>query len=170
MPHYVPLIEFSWTLVMVFITFLVLYLILRKYFFGKVRAFMLAREQKVKDSFDNADAANRMAEERLTDYNQKLAAIEEERREILRAARRQADENAKEIIAKAEEKSSQMILRTEEELRREREKAAYDMRAQIALIAIMAAEKIIEQQLDAEQQHVIIDGVIKQASKAQWKI
>ena len=63
-----------------------------------------------------------------------------------------------------------MILRTEEELRREREKAAYDMRAQIALIAIMAAEKIIEQQLDAEQQHVIIDGVIKQASKAQWKI
>ncbi|MDR1027838.1 MAG: F0F1 ATP synthase subunit B [Clostridiales Family XIII bacterium] len=150
---------------MVLITFVVLYLILKRFFFEKVRTFMLAREQKVKDAFDNADAANRVAEERLSEYNARLADAEQERREILRQAKQEGDETAKEIVSDAEQRANKMITQAEKEIARERLRAIEGMREQISLLAIYAAEKIIEQKLDAAEQQVIIDGVIKQVGE-----
>jgi F-type H+-transporting ATPase subunit b len=97
-----PLIGFSWTIVMVAATFIVLLFILRKFFWGKVRAFMLAREQKIVDAFDNAAETNRVANARLDEYNAKIADVKSERRDMLADAKRQADENAKEIVRQAE--------------------------------------------------------------------
>ncbi|MDR0357336.1 MAG: F0F1 ATP synthase subunit B [Clostridiales Family XIII bacterium] len=168
--HSAPLITLNWTLLMVLVTFLILYLILKKYFFEKVRSFMLAREQKVKDSFDNAESVNRVAEERLADYNEQLANIEEERREILRAAKAQGEDSAREIVDEAERRASLMIAQAESEIERERLHAIETMREQIAILAIIAAEKIIEQKLDAAEQQSIIDNVIRQASERTWKI
>ncbi|MDR1953851.1 MAG: F0F1 ATP synthase subunit B [Clostridiales Family XIII bacterium] len=168
--EFAPLIGFNWTLVMVFITFLVLYLILKKYFFEKVRAFMLAREQKVKDSFDNADSVNRVAEEKLSEYNAKLANAENERREILKQAKQRGDETAREIIVQAEERASQLVAQAQNEIERERLHALDEMQEQVALLAIYAAEKIIEQKLDAAEQQTIIDGIIKQAGAKEWTI
>jgi F-type H+-transporting ATPase subunit b len=152
-------------MLMVLITFVVLYLILKRFFFEKVRTFMLAREQKVKDAFDNADAANRVAEERLSEYNARLADAEQERREILRQAKQEGDETAKEIVSDAEQRANKMITQAEKEIARERLRAIEGMREQISLLAIYAAEKIIEQKLDAAEQQVIIDGVIKQVGE-----
>jgi F-type H+-transporting ATPase subunit b len=163
--HVAPLIELNWTLLMVLITFIVLYLILKKFFFEKVRGFMLAREQKIKDAFDNADAANRVAEERLSEYNAQLADIESERRRILKQAKQQGDETAKEIIAKAEDRASQLIAQAEKEIERERLHAIEGMREQISSLAIYAAEKIIEQKLDAAEQQVVINGVINRMGR-----
>ncbi|MDR0851409.1 MAG: F0F1 ATP synthase subunit B [Clostridiales Family XIII bacterium] len=168
--HSAPLISFNWTLVMVLITFLVLYFILKKFFFEKVRAFMLAREQKVTDAFDNADAVSRVAEERLETYNLKLADIESERREVLREAKLQADENAREIIRNAEAQASKILTQAEKDILREREHALQDMRDQIAMLSIYAAEKILEQKLDAGQQQTIINKALENAGNSNWKI
>jgi F-type H+-transporting ATPase subunit b len=131
---------------------------------------MLAREQKVKDAFDNADSVNRVADERLAEYNAQLAAVENERREILKQAKQQGDENAREIIAEAEGQANKLIAQAEKEIERERLQAIEGMREQISMLAIYAAEKIIEQKLDAAEQQTIIDGVIKQASEQEWRI
>ncbi|MDR2157175.1 MAG: F0F1 ATP synthase subunit B [Clostridiales Family XIII bacterium] len=165
-----PLIGLNWTLLMVLVTFLVLYLVLKKFFFEKVRDFMLAREQKVKDSFDNADAANRIAEEKLAEYNARLARIESERHDILKQAKLQGDETAREIVAEAERQADRLIARAEREIERERLRALEGMREQISLLAVYAAEKIIEQRLDAAEQQTIIDGILRQAGSRQWQI
>ena len=168
--HIAPLIGFDWTFVMILFTFLVLYFVLKKFFFEKVRTFMLAREQKVKDTFDDADSALRVANERLEKYNGKLADIESEHREVLRKAKLQADENAKEIIKNAEEQASGILAKAEKEIAQEKERAMEDMREQIAILALYASEKILEQKIDAEQQQIIIEKAIEDAGKAKWKI
>jgi F-type H+-transporting ATPase subunit b len=154
---------------MVLITFVVLYLILKKYFFQKVRDFMLAREQKVKDSFDSAEAANQIAEGRLAEYNQQLEEIESQRRETLQRAKKDADDLSQNIINEAEEKAAKLINRAQTEIEREKERALADMRQQISLLAVYAAERIIESNLDREGQQAIIDGVLEEASGAAWK-
>ena len=131
---------------------------------------MLAREQKVKDTFDDADSALRVANERLEKYNGKLADIESERREVLRSAKLQADENAKEILKNAEEQASGILAKAEKEIAQEKERAMEDMREQIAILALYASEKILEQKIDAEQQQIIIEKAIEDAGKAKWKI
>jgi F-type H+-transporting ATPase subunit b len=168
--HFAPLISISWTLVMVLITFLVLYLILRKFFFEKLHNFMQARTQKVTDAFDNADAVTRVAEELLAEYNSKLEEIEGERRDVLREAKLQADENAREVLRTAEEQAQKIISRAQAEIINEKERALSDMRDQIAVLSVYAAEKILEQQIDAGQQQLIIDKAIKEAGATNWKI
>jgi F-type H+-transporting ATPase subunit b len=165
-----PLISFDWTFVMILVTFAVLFILLKKFFWDKIRTFMQAREQTIIDGFDNATEANRVANERLEEYNAKIADIKSERRGMLAEAKRQADENAKDIIREAEEKARRIIERTGEQIEAEKERALAEMREQIAMLSIYAAEKIIERQLDREGQQAIIDNVLREAESQAWKI
>jgi F-type H+-transporting ATPase subunit b len=155
---------------MVLVTFIVLYFILKKYLFGRVHDYMQAREQKIIDAFDNAAEANRAAEERLNEYNQKLEGIAKERRELLSAAKLKADEFAQLTVQDAEQKADDLLRAARDEITREKDRALQDMREQVSLLAVYAAEKIIEQKLDAPAQQAIVDGVIEQAGRSEWKI
>lgn len=168
--HYAPLIGFNWTLLMVLITFVLLYFIMKKLFFEKVHNFMVAREQKVKDAFDNAEAVNLQAEERLKSYTEQLAGVEAERRELLRKAKLEADELSQGIVSDAEAKAAELLTRANKEIEREKERALVDMREQIGLLAVYAAEQILKAKIDAGEQQTIINGVIEEAGKAEWKI
>jgi F-type H+-transporting ATPase subunit b len=155
---------------MVFVTFLVLFLIMKKFFFEKIHNFMVEREEKVKTAFDNADSVNEMAETRLREYNDKLKNADTERKAILSEAKNTADENAREIIALAETRAAALITQAQQEIEREKERALVDMREQIAMLSIFAAEKLIEKNLNPSDQHLIIDNVIKEAAESKWKI
>lgn len=165
---HLALIEFTPTLAMNMVTLLVLFLILRKFFFQKVRNFMLAREQKVKDSFDNADKMTAEAESKLEAYNVKLLSIEQERADILKDSKKKADDQAKAIIDEANEKAHRRIMDAEKEIERERSLAMDDMKEQIALLSVYAAEKILEKEINAKEQQNIIDGIIEEAGKTKW--
>jgi F-type H+-transporting ATPase subunit b len=150
-------------------TLLVLYLILKKFFFEKVRAFMQAREQTIKDSFDNADHVNRLADEKLKEYNDLLLEIDAKGREVIKESKQRADARADEIIAEANRKASEILAQAEKEITRERLKAVDDMHEQIVSLALLAAERILEKELDKKSHEALIDGVIKQAGNTQWK-
>jgi len=164
-----PLIGLNWTLVMVLVTFLVLYLILKKFFFEKIHNFMQAREQKVKDQFDNAEAMNNLAEQHLSEYKEKLEDIEIERRTVLKDARASSEERAHEIIKEAHERAAEILRQAEKDAERERHLLAEEMRKEIAMLALYAAEKIIEKELDEKEQVLIIDDIIEQHAGEVWK-
>jgi len=164
-----PLIGFNWTLVMVLVTFFVLYLILKKFFFEKIHNFMQAREQKVKDQFENAEAMNSLAEKHLSEYKTKIDDIEIERRGVLKEARTSAEERAHEIVKEANERAAEIIRQAEKDAERERHLLAEEMRKEIAMLALYAAEKIIEKELDEKEQMLLIDDIIEQHDGEVWK-
>ena len=161
--EHLDLIEFGPTLLMNLFTLLVLYFILKKYFFEKVRAFIQTREQTIKDTFDNADHVNKQAEERLNAYNAQLSDIDSKSRKIIKESKQKADARAEEIIAEANRKSSELMKQAEKDIERERLRAVDDMREHIATLAILAAERILEKELDARSHMAIIDSVIVEA-------
>ena len=123
MDYTTPLISFNWTWVMQLITVLVLFLILKKFFFEKVHNFILKREDTLKDAFDNAESVNRRADEKMENYTRKIAKIEDEGREIIKAAKVKAEAQAKEIIDEANQKAGDMVLVAEKEIEREKMRA-----------------------------------------------
>jgi F-type H+-transporting ATPase subunit b len=167
--EHTALISFGPTLFMNMITLFVLFLILRKFFFEKVRNFMQAREQSVQDAFDNADHVNKLADEKLLEYNNRLAEIDARGREVLRESKQRADVRAQEIIEEANRKSGEMLLLTQNQIESEKLKALDDMKDQIAALAILAAEKILERELDHSGQTAIIDNIIARAGNSEWK-
>ncbi|QOX64561.1 F0F1 ATP synthase subunit B [Anoxybacterium hadale] len=169
MEKYADLIHLDWTLLMVAVNFLILYVILKLFFFKKVHQFMLDRQNAVKDAFDQADRTNLIADEQLAEYKKQLANIENEGREIIKNAKIRAEAQAKEIVDDASRKASEMILQAHRDIERDRLKAVVEMKQQIGGLAIYAAEKIIEKQLDAAGQEDIIQRVIEQAGNSGWQ-
>lgn len=169
MELYAGLIEFNWTLVMIWVTVLVLYLILKRFFFEKVHNFMQERQNTVTRAFDNAERTNLQADEKLATYNKRIADLENEGREIIKNAKIKADAQAKDITDEANRKASEMILQAQREIERERLKAVSEMKQQIAGLAIYAAEKILEKQLEESGQEEIIHRIIEQAGRSEWQ-
>ncbi|WP_051280829.1 F0F1 ATP synthase subunit B [Anaerovorax odorimutans] len=163
------LIEFSWTLPMVAITMIILYLIMKHFFFEKVHNFMLARQNLVVEAFEQADETNRMADEKLLEYNNQIEGLENEGREIIKKAKIKAESQAKVIVDEANKKAGELLLQAEKEIERERLKAINEMRQQITGLAIYAAEKILEKQLQEAGQDEIIEKIIEQAGKSEWQ-
>ena len=166
--YFSDLIEFNWTLVMNWVTVIVLFLILKKFFFEKVYNFIEQRQQTIKDSFENADAVNRKADEKFTAYEKKLANAESEGREIIKNAKIKADKRANEIIKEANQKADDILLKAKNDIEREKAKAIIDMKSQIVTLSLMAAEKIIEKDLELEGQDAFIDKIIEQAGTSEW--
>ena len=154
---------------MVLATFVVLFLVLKKLFFEKIHDFMQAREQKVKDQFDNAEAANNLAEKHLAEYKEKLDNIEIERRGVLKEARTTAEQRAHEIIKEANERAAEILRQAGQDAERERLKLADEMRREIAMLAIYAAEKIIEKEMNEKEQMLLIDEIIEHNDDNTWK-
>ena len=123
----------------------------------------------VKDALDNAEMTNRRADEKMHNYNKRIAGVEEEGREIIREAKQRADAQAADIVAEAQQKASDIIAKAERTIEREKEKAMEDMRQEIAVLAMMAAEKIVEQEIQRVGQEAIVDEVIKQARSTGWQ-
>ena len=153
---------------MVLITFLILYLLVKKFFFEKIHNYMEARAQKVKDQFADAEAAEKLAEEHLLEYNSKLEGVEIERRGVLKDAKTLADKRAEQIIEEANTRAREIVQKAEKEIERERAVFAETMRDQVAMLAVLAAEKIIEQQLDESKHMTIIDDIISQEKDEKW--
>lgn len=169
MERYAQLIEFSWTLVMVLITMFIFYLIMKHFFFEKVHNFMLARQNAVEESFANAERTSQMADEKLLDYQKQIEEIEGQGREIIKNAKLRAEAQAKSIVDEANNKASELLLQTEREIEREKLKAVNEMKQQIANLAIYAAEKIMEKQIEEAGQNEIIEKIIEQAGRSAWQ-
>lgn len=169
MEIYTGLIEFNWTLLFVWLTFGALYLILKKKFFEKVHNFMVARENMVKDSIENAEQVNLVALRKMDAYERKIADIEGEGREIIKNAKIKADAHAREIIEEANAKAAVLLKQAEEEIQREKLRAVGEVKHQIAGLALLAAEKILEKELDQTGQDELISGILDKAGKSEWQ-
>ena len=163
------LIEFNWTSLMIVINLLILYIILKKYFWEKIRKFMTDRQDAIQDAFDSAEAMNRRADEKMRNYSERIARVEEESREIIRQAKQQADAQAQEILAEARAQASDMIAKAEKNIELEKAKAMEEMRQEIGALALMAAEKIVEKEVEGVGQDAIVDDVINQARSGGWQ-
>ena len=163
------LIEINLTWLMILINIFILYLILKKYFWEKIKAFMDDRSNAIKDAIDGAEAMNKRADAKMANYSKRIANIEEEGRVIIKDARQQADAQAAQIIADARAQAAEIIEKAERTIELERTKAMDDMRQEIANLSLMVAEQIVEKEVEKTGQDAIVDEVINNARSTQWQ-
>ena len=112
------------------------------------------RKKFIDDALENAKEAN----ERLARIEQQgdvlIKTAQEEQARILREAVTTRDQIIKEARAKAEMEGEKIMAETRRLVQLEKEEAMRDMRAQVAELSIMIAEKVLHKELsdDASQQ------------------
>ena len=122
-----------------------------------------------RDAFDSAEAVNKRADEKMASYSKRIANVEEEGREIIKASKQQADAQAQIIIEEARKQASDIIAKAERNIELEKAKAMEEMRQEIGVLALMAAEKIVGREIENVGQDAIVDDVINQARSGGWQ-
>lgn len=169
MEMYQGLIEFNWSSLMILLNVFILFLITKKFFWEKIKKFMDDRANSIQDAIDSANAMNKRADEKMANYSKRIAGVEEEGREIIKAARQQADAQAQMIIEDARKQASDIIAKAERTIEQERAKAMEEMRQEISDLAMLAAKQIVGREIEGIGHENIVDDVIKNARSGKWQ-
>ena len=151
------------------INFLILVGVLTKFLYKPFLNVLEERKKKIQDAFDSADMMNKRADEKMANYTARIANVEEEGREIIKEAKQRAEAQAADIINDANEKASQIIAAAQRQIELDKQKAVDEMKQQVAALAMMAAEKIVERDIAQIGQEQIVDEIIEQAGSGQWQ-
>ncbi len=151
-----------WTIV----TFVVVLIALRKMAWGPLLTALTSREELIRTSLHDAEHAQAEGRRLLEQNKQQLARAEEQSQRIIKEGREMGEKLKAEIMEKANSSSRQMVEQAREEIRREKEAALGQLRTEVADLAIMAAGKILDANLDTAKQRQLVDTVIKDFQKS----
>jgi F-type H+-transporting ATPase subunit b len=146
-----------WTI----LTFLIVLLILRATAWKPLLGALAAREEKIRASLQQAEEARQHALRLLDENKRQLAQAEEQAQRLMKEGREMGERLKAEIVDRAHTSSQQMIVQAKEAIQREKETALMQLRTEVADLAIIAAGKIIDANLDTPKQRELVDGVIK---------
>ena len=121
-----------------------------------------ARSERIAKEIDDAEQDHRTGEERLADAQARVAGAEAERDGILADARETAEALKRQIIARAETEAGAVRERGAADIEASKQQAIADLRAEIAELAVGAAEAVVASNLDAGTHSDLIDGYIDQ--------
>ena len=151
------------------INFLILVGLLTKFLYRPFLNMLETRKQSIQDALDNAELMNRRADEKMENYDRQIVKLEEQGREIIKEAKERAEKQADEIIEEAHSKANSIIVAAERQVELEKQKALEEMKQQVATLALLAAEKIVERSIAQVGQDQIVDEIIEQAGNRQWQ-
>jgi F-type H+-transporting ATPase subunit b len=149
-------LNLGYLLVQIF-SFLILFVVLRKWVFNPVIGLLEERREKIAQGLEDA----RVAEEARTNAEKEaeeiLAKAQQEATRRLREATERAEETAREIRAEAEQAAAEIREAAHEDAQAEKADALRELRGDISSLAISAAQKVIGTSLDEARQRSLID-------------
>ncbi|MCJ8328840.1 MAG: F0F1 ATP synthase subunit B [Lentisphaeria bacterium] len=148
--------------VLVWITFFITLAIVTKFGLKPILAGLKAREDRIRESMDEADKAREQLEEIETTRGATIAAANDEAKEIIEKAKVAADEAALTIRNKANEDAKIMIENSQRDIGEAQNVARATLRKESADIAVQIASKIVGENLDNEKSRALTDRLINE--------
>ena len=147
------------------LTFLILLFVLSKIAWKPLVNALHAREQGIRDALQKADEAKRESERLLAENKAAMAKANEETARILKEGRDLAEQMKDELVAKAREGAKAMMDQAKEDIQREKETALLQLKNEVADLAVMAAEKILDESLDDAKRTKLVDKTLQSMPK-----
>jgi F-type H+-transporting ATPase subunit b len=144
------------------VVFLTLLALLKKYLYGPLHDLMEQRAAKIAEGLAAADAGKEAKAKAEAEIARQLKEARGKAQEILTAAEKRAAEIEEEITNKARAEAQQIVDSAREEVQAEVNRARQQLRREVADIALLAAERILDEELDAKRHAKLIDKVVSQ--------
>ena len=159
------MIELNATFFAQILNFLILVVILRAVAYKPVVRMLKAREDRIQESLDKADADAVEADKMLAEYKDKLAAANAKAETIVRNAEKRASEEREEKRAEAKREIEQMKKAAAAEIQRDRERASEQLRAEVVALSMAAAGKIIAKNMDKAENEQLVGEFVDKLDK-----
>lgn len=143
------------------LAFLLFLYVLYRYGWGPITDSLEQREEEIDSSIRRAEEALAEAKEIQAENKQARREAEQEAQKILREARESAEALREEEEAKTRRRIQQMQEQAQAEIEREKQAALEELRDEVADLAIQAARKIIERDVDADRQRELVHQALE---------
>jgi F-type H+-transporting ATPase subunit b len=118
------------------------------------------RQRKIQDAIDEAAEDREEARRLLERHRRELAEARQEAQSILAEGREAGERLREDILEEARQEQAKMLERTRREIGREREKLVADVRREAADVAIAAAERLLRERLDREDDRRLVEDYL----------
>ena len=135
-----------WQILISLCNLLIIFLLFKKFLYARVRKFVDKRKANVDAQYERAQEAENSALADKKAYEDKLGTVKAETDEMIRDATVRADRRSEKIISDAKEKADGMIRH---------------IRHEIADVSTLVAEKMLEREIDTDDQRKFIDSFIE---------
>ena len=131
--------------------FLLLVWVMKRIFWKPLLASLEARRHGIEETFRQIEERKKEMEKLRSDYEARIAKIEEEARQKLQEAVDQGRGIAREIQEKAREEARAILTRSKEDLGLEIAKAKIELRREIAGLTLLTAERLLKEKMNEEK-------------------
>ncbi len=163
------LVEFNAAFVIQIINALVLFGALTYILFKPVTEFMDKRTERIQSSIEEAESNVKETSRLKAEYEEQLRDIKNERNAIIEEAAKIAETRSNEIITAAKEDAEKILERARLQIEREKQSMMDELRGQVSALAIAAASKVIEKNLDEATHQDMIQQFIDEAGETKWQ-
>ncbi len=144
------------------ITFLVLIVVLKRFAWGPIVKMLDERERTIRDAIDQARKERAEAEKLLAEQKDSLARARREAADIAKKNQQEVEALRAELTARAKKEADDMIGSARRTIDEEMRKAAAELKAQVADLAVAAATRIVKSSLDDEAQRALVEEYLRE--------
>jgi F-type H+-transporting ATPase subunit b len=139
------------------VNFLILLFLLNRFLFKPVLRRIDERNAQLSQGLEDAAAAARDRELARAEREAALAEARKESEALVARAAKTAEATSAEILATARASAEQLTERAREEIAAEKERALAEIRGEVADLALDAAGKLVESEMDSPTQRRLVE-------------
>lgn len=161
-----PLVGLTPELFITLANTLVLFLILKKLLFKPILNILDERDAEIKNDIEFGKKAKEDGLRLKSEYEERVDAAKSEGQAIVAMARKRAEDKSSEIISQAKAEAQSLKVKASEDINKEKKQAFNDIKGEISDMAVMAASKVIEKDIDKNKHEALIEEFIKEVGDA----
>jgi len=151
------------------VNFAILFVILSLVAYKPIVKMLNERQAKIKESMELAEKTRQDAARSEEEIKGHLETARKEGQNVISQASQIGERLKEEARQSARQEAESLIEKARGEIQRDREKSVEELRAEFADIAILAAEKVINETLDKKKHQKIINDVLKESAALKKK-
>lgn len=149
-----------WGILVSLANLLIIYLIVKKIFFGPVRKLIASRQAEIDKQYAAADEAEKQALGNKAEWEEKMKTADATADGIVRDATDTANLRAERIIDEANAQAEVIKTRAANEAELMKKQAEESIKREIVDVSSALAEKMLEREIDTKDHRALIDSFI----------
>ncbi len=159
------MLKFDLNFVFTLVNLIIFFILIRVFLFKPIQKVIDKRNEMINEQLENADNAQKEANELREQYEAQLSDVEQEKSKILVEARSSAKTEYENIVSRAEADAEKIKAKAKKAADAECEKARLAVKEEIAALAMETVEKVIGDSVSAKTDKEIYDKFLSESSE-----
>jgi F-type H+-transporting ATPase subunit b len=147
------------------VTFILLLVVLAKFAWRPILEMIETREKTIADAIESAKRERAEAEKAAAEMRASLEKARAEASELVRKNQAEVARAKAELIAAARKESESLLAQARSTIEEERRAAVAQLRAQVVDLAIAAAGRLLQTQMDEKKQRQLVEEYLAKLPK-----